>query len=84
MKLSFICSPILDEDERPFRKPAKWVMTLLYIFHLSKILELIDTLFLVWKKKSNQLTFLHLYHHSTIIPATWIGVKFAPGGTSKL
>lgn len=58
-------------------------MTLLYMFHLSKILELIDTVFLVWKKKSNQLTFLHIYHHSTIVAATWIGVKFAPGGTSK-
>lgn len=57
------------------------ISSLLWIFHCSKIIELIDTLFLVLKKKGNQLTFLHLYHHSTIVVATWIGVKFVPGGS---
>ncbi|CAL8105040.1 unnamed protein product [Orchesella dallaii] len=60
------------------------VMTLLFGFYVSKIIELSDTAFLILKKNSKQLSFLHLYHHSTIIAATWIGVKFAPGGTTAI
>lgn len=36
-------------------------------------------IFFVLRKKNNQITFLHVYHHA-IMPFTWwFGVKFAPG-----
>ncbi len=40
---------------------------LVFVHFLSKILDFCDTIFIVLRKKNTQLSFLHLYHHSTII-----------------
>lgn len=37
-----------------------------YIHYLSKYFDFLDTFFIVLRSKKNQLSFLHLYHHSTI------------------
>jgi elongation of very long chain fatty acids protein 4 len=37
-----------------------------YIHYLSKYLDYCDTWFIILKKKENQLSFLHVYHHSSI------------------
>uniref|UniRef100_A0A1I8Q091 Elongation of very long chain fatty acids protein n=1 Tax=Stomoxys calcitrans TaxID=35570 RepID=A0A1I8Q091_STOCA len=42
---------------------------LLYL--LSKFLDLLDTAFFVLRKKYNQITLLHVYHHSIMILATY-------------
>jgi fatty acid elongase 3 len=46
-----------------------------YIYHLSKYYELLDTLIIVLRK--NNLTFLHLWHHSCMVPITrlWIHIQ---------
>eukprot|EP00037_Helgoeca_nana_P014128 m.131103 g.131103 ORF g.131103 m.131103 type:complete len:291 (+) comp22405_c0_seq1:231-1103(+) len=38
----------------------------IFIHYLSKILDLLDTVFICLKKKDRQLIFLHVYHHATI------------------
>ncbi|XVF00719.1 hypothetical protein REPUB_Repub04eG0025700 [Reevesia pubescens] len=38
-----------------------------YIFYLSKILEFIDTLLIILGKSKQRLTFLHVYHHGTVV-----------------
>ncbi|XP_061623827.1 elongation of very long chain fatty acids protein 7a isoform X3 [Phyllopteryx taeniolatus] len=51
-----------------------------WLYYFSKFIEMLDTIFFVLRKKNNQVTFLHVYHHS-IMPFTWwFGVRFAPGG----
>lgn len=52
-------------------------------FYFSKLIEFGDSFFFILRKKHEQLTFLHIYHHSTMFPLFWIGVKWVPGGTSK-
>jgi len=37
-----------------------------YLHYISKYIDYIDTLLIVLRKKNNQLSFLHLYHHSSI------------------
>ncbi|KAK6990828.1 elongation of very long chain fatty acids protein 4, partial [Biomphalaria glabrata] len=49
-------------------------------FYYSKLLELMDTIFLVLRKKFNQLSFLHVYHHAMTVIFVWLGYKFVPGG----
>ncbi|XP_012936436.1 elongation of very long chain fatty acids protein 4 [Aplysia californica] len=49
-------------------------------FYFSKIVELMDTVFFVLRKKNNQISFLHVYHHTTMPLLWWVGVKFVPGG----
>ena len=45
---------------------------------------MLDSVFFVLRKKTNQLTFLHIYHHSTMFCLWWIGVKYVAGGSSFL
>lgn len=51
-----------------------------YLFFLSKIPELLDTVFFVMRKKSNQATMLHIIHHAAMPFITGFGAKFFPGG----
>ncbi len=34
----------------------------------------------ILRKKEDQVTFLHVYHHSTMFPFWWIGVRWVAGG----
>ncbi|XP_015582233.1 elongation of fatty acids protein 3-like [Ricinus communis] len=38
-----------------------------YIFYLSKILEFMDTLLIILSNAIKRLTFLHVYHHATVV-----------------
>uniref|UniRef100_G3PEQ4 Elongation of very long chain fatty acids protein n=1 Tax=Gasterosteus aculeatus aculeatus TaxID=481459 RepID=G3PEQ4_GASAC len=51
-------------------------------FFFSKVIELADTMFFILRKKNNQLTFLHVYHHGTMIFNWWAGIKYVAGGQS--
>jgi len=45
---------------------------LLWLFYLSKILDFVDTIVIVLGKKWGQLSFLHVYHHTTIFLFYWV------------
>ncbi|XP_020671317.3 very long chain fatty acid elongase 4 isoform X2 [Pogona vitticeps] len=49
-------------------------------FFFSKVIELLDTVFFILRKKNDQVTFLHVYHHGTMLFNWWAGVKYVPGG----
>ncbi|XP_041316274.1 elongation of very long chain fatty acids protein 4-like isoform X4 [Pyrgilauda ruficollis] len=49
-------------------------------FFFSKVIELLDTVFLILRKKQEQVTFLHVYHHGSMLFSWWSGVKYVPGG----
>ncbi|CAH1733268.1 unnamed protein product [Aphis gossypii] len=38
---------------------------------------------MLWKK-DNQLSFIHVYHHSTMFIFSWMGTKYVPGGSAFL
>ncbi|KAG8509107.1 Elongation of very long chain fatty acids protein 4 [Galemys pyrenaicus] len=40
----------------------------------------ISWVFFILRKKQEQLTFLHVYHHGTMLFNWWAGVKYVPGG----
>jgi len=46
----------------------------LYIFYISKFLELFDTVILVLKKKPT--IFLHVYHHAVMVYSTWFWLEY--------
>ncbi|XP_076346380.1 very long chain fatty acid elongase 4-like isoform X2 [Tachypleus tridentatus] len=79
-RYSVVCQAV-ESSEHP------WVMKmakLIWLFYISKIVELLDTVFFILRKKFNQVSFLHCYHHCTIVFNTWMGVKYAPGGQNFL
>ncbi|KOB72767.1 Elongation of very long chain fatty acids protein, partial [Operophtera brumata] len=47
-------------------------------YFAAKLIELLDTVFFVLRKKNRQISFLHLYHHFMMPICAWIGVKFLP------
>lgn len=55
-----------------------------YVYFLAKISELLDTVFFVIRKKNNQITFLHLYHHTVMPMISWGAAKYYPGGHGTL
>lgn len=49
-------------------------------YYSNKFVEFMDTIFFVLRKKTDQITALHLIHHSVMPFFSWWGVKFSPGG----
>lgn len=49
----------------------KYIM-LSYFYFLSKLTDLLDTVFIVLRKKQSQITLLHLYHHFSVPFFGWI------------
>lgn len=49
-----------------------------YFYFGAKLTELLDTVFFVLRKKENQISFLHLYHHSVMVIGTWAMLKYWP------
>ncbi|XP_075971074.1 very long chain fatty acid elongase 7-like isoform X2 [Anticarsia gemmatalis] len=52
-----------------------------YLYLTAKLTELLDTVFFVLRKKNNQITFLHLYHHTVMVIGTWVLLKYWPSHT---
>lgn len=50
-----------------------------WFYFFSKVIDLLDTIFFVMRKKQNQITFLHVYHHTITAFFSWGYLKFAPG-----
>jgi elongation of very long chain fatty acids protein 4 len=49
-----------------FNASAPPIGFILYVFYLSKILDFLDTVFIIAEKRWGQLSFLHVYHHTSI------------------
>lgn len=80
LSFSWQCEPV-DYSNKP---QALRVAAALWWYYASKLLEMLDSVFFVLRKKPGQLTFLHIYHHSTMFCLWWIGVKYVAGGSSFL
>lgn len=52
-----------------------------YLYFAAKLTELLDTVFFVVRKKDSQISFLHLYHHTIMVIATWALLKYSPTHT---
>lgn len=73
---SYTCQPIDYSNS----KNGVGMAYTAYIYFLSKIVELLDTVFFVLRKKFSQITVLHVTHHASIAWLMYWGVKYFPGG----
>lgn len=72
----FACEPV----DYSYDPRALEITRAVWIYYMIKILDLLDTVFFVLRKKQNQISFLHVYHHSGMTIAAWATVKFLAGG----
>jgi len=66
--LAPVCNAVAPNDNE--------MAYLTWVFYLSKVLDFFDTIFIVARRKWTQLSFLHLYHHTTIFLVYWLNVNF--------
>ncbi|XP_055298943.1 elongation of very long chain fatty acids protein 4-like [Sitodiplosis mosellana] len=59
---------------------ATTLLTFAYHTFLLKLVELVETVFFVLRKKQNQVSKLHVYHHTSTATLAWILVKYTAGG----
>ncbi|XP_053204515.1 elongation of very long chain fatty acids protein 4-like [Panonychus citri] len=78
LNYNFICQ-LVDTSDDPYEKR---IAGAIWWYYFSKCLEFTDTLLFIVRKKPAQLTFLHIYHHSTMFAFWWVGAKFVPGGSA--
>jgi elongation of very long chain fatty acids protein 4 len=55
---------------------------LVWIHYNNKYVELLDTLWMILRKKNNQISFLHCYHHVLLIWSWFLVCKVESGGDS--
>uniref|UniRef100_A0A8D0H9Z6 Elongation of very long chain fatty acids protein 2 n=1 Tax=Sphenodon punctatus TaxID=8508 RepID=A0A8D0H9Z6_SPHPU len=58
------------------------VAKVLWWYYFSKVIEFMDTIFFVLRKKNSQITFLHVYHHATMFNIWWCVMNWIPCGQS--
>lgn len=58
------------------------IRNILWVFYISKLLEYTDTYIMVLKHNYRQVSFLHVYHHTSIVVVVYIYLAVAPGGDS--
>ncbi|XP_062029188.1 elongation of fatty acids protein 3-like [Rosa rugosa] len=65
--LSILSSPSSTLCFSPNTNPTGPLFFWAYVFYLSKILELLDTLFIILSGSLRRLSLLHVYHHATVL-----------------
>ncbi|KAG7299706.1 hypothetical protein JYU34_016704 [Plutella xylostella] len=76
----WICQPVDYSDTPKAIREASIVQ----LYYLTKILDLLDTVFFVLRKKFNQVSFLHVYHHTGMVVLIWAAATYYPGGHGTL
>lgn len=66
-----------EESPRAFR-----ISFLVWVHYNNKYVELLDTLFMILRKKNRQISFLHCYHHILLIWAWFLVCKVDASGDS--
>lgn len=75
---SWMCEPVNYSNEYH----AVEITKVAHYYFMTKIVDLLDTVFFVLNKKQSHVSFLHVYHHAGMVMLTWIGMKYVGGGHS--
>lgn len=59
-------------------KPSDRLRISFYFYWLSKNIELLDTLFMILRRRIRQVTFLHVYHHSGMVVFSEFAYRYCP------
>lgn len=71
------CKPLdLSFDEKPYN-----IAVIMWVNIFVKFIEFIETIVFVLRKKQNQVSGLHLYHHVSTAFFSWLTARYGAGGT---
>merc|ERR1719300_1915555 len=55
-----------------FQEPV--IVNLIWVYYMSKMLDWLDTLFIILGNKPKQFSFLHVYHHTSVWFMNWLNL----------
>jgi len=61
-----------------------YIFQALWWYFFSKVIEFTDTVLMVLRKKDSQITFLHVFHHASMLNIWWFTIILIPGGQGWL
>ncbi|GAB0092075.1 Elongation of very long chain fatty acids protein [Sergentomyia squamirostris] len=78
LNFTWFCTPLPAENDPNgvLLARATW------LYFLTKFIELLDSVFFILRKKNNQLSGLHVYHHASMLGYSMMVVKYFPIGIS--
>lgn len=56
------------------------IIKVLWWYYFSKLIEFMDTFFFILRKNNHQITFLHIYHHASMLNIWWFVMNWIPCG----
>uniref|UniRef100_A0A1A9W5Z7 Elongation of very long chain fatty acids protein n=1 Tax=Glossina brevipalpis TaxID=37001 RepID=A0A1A9W5Z7_9MUSC len=79
-KKTYIIEKLISNNCQVHRTPDELLDSSVcgWYYLLSKIIDLLDTIFIVLRKKQSQVSFLHVYHHSIMVITSWTILKYVP------
>ncbi|XP_055541048.1 elongation of very long chain fatty acids protein AAEL008004-like [Wyeomyia smithii] len=79
-RVSLLCEPI----DRSTNEIALREVRLVHCYYVLKVVDLIDTIFFVLRKKQNHVSFLHVYHHTAMVLIPFFYARLYPGGHGSM
>ncbi|KAJ8393198.1 hypothetical protein AAFF_G00062700 [Aldrovandia affinis] len=58
------------------------IVNVLWWYYFSKLIEFMDTFFFILRKNNHQISFLHVYHHASMLNIWWFVMNWVPCGHS--
>lgn len=77
-KYNLLCEPV----DYTVNRQSMEIVSGIHVYFILKIVDLLDTVFFVLRKKNKQISFLHVYHHAGMVVLCWNATKFLGGGQS--
>lgn len=81
LKFGLKCFGCETINHRDYSPQAIELLHYGWLFFLSRLVEWLDTIFFVLRKKERQVTKLHVFHHSFVPLISWTYLKYHPGYT---
>ncbi|KAJ3643268.1 hypothetical protein Zmor_025991 [Zophobas morio] len=78
--VSLLCT----NSDSPTSVESMSLLTVQHRYVLLKLVDLVETIVFVLRKKNNQVSFLHVFHHGGLVLVSWISLNYAPGGPHVL
>ncbi|KAF6731553.1 Elongation of very long chain fatty acids protein 5 [Oryzias melastigma] len=74
---NFYCQNTYSKPEADIK-----IINALWWYYFSKLIEFADTFFFILRKNNHQITFLHVYHHASMLNIWWFVMNWIPCGHS--
>ena len=72
------CHGLYHSESLFHKENSEQLRTYFFIYWLTKIFELLDTVFMIARHKRRQITVLHVYHHSSMLLLSDLGYRLYP------